>query len=174
LPRFYGPIWPLGERKIPHQARHQPFTPRLPRIIRERPAIGAAGLAGIGIAASWMIVANMARWPTWTLFPSILVSVLALSATVIGMGLLSVLLLQPVLGTKAGGWGADPVAVLGLPVALQRKCESLGFWTCESMLESIENGRFPWTSLEYDERMQVQRALGLWNAHRAEHQEAVS
>lgn len=172
--RFHGPIWPLGERKIPYQARHQPFTPRLPRTVRERPAIVAALLAAGGVIGSWTIVVNMADWPTWTLFLSILASVLALSATVIGMGLLSVLALQPILGAKALKWDADPLAVLGLPLALQRKCEGLGFWTCELMVDSIEKGRFPWTSLEYDERMQVERSLSLWKAQRAEQQETAA
>ncbi|MBA2454024.1 MAG: hypothetical protein H0V47_12690 [Chloroflexia bacterium] len=172
--RFHGPIWPLGERKIPYQARHQPFTPRLPRAVRERPAVVAALLAAVGVIGSWTIVVNMANWPTWTLFLSILASVFTLSATVIGMGLLSVLALQPILDSKAHKWDADPLAVLGLPLAVQRKCEGLGFWTCESMVESIDRGRFPWTSLEYDERMQVERSLSLWKAHRAEHQKTAS
>lgn len=174
MPRFHGPIWPLGERNIPQRARHQPFTPRLPRMIRERPAIGAVILAAVGIFGTWAIVANMADWPTWMIFPGIFASVLALSSTVIGMGVLSVLALQPILGSKALAWDADPLAVLGVPLALQRKCESLGFWTCESIVESIDKGRFPWTALEYDERMQIERALSLWKARRAEHQKAVS
>lgn len=143
-------------------------------MVRERPAIVAAVLAAVGVVGTWAIVVNMADWPTWMLFPSIFASVLALSATVIGMGLLSVLALQPILGSRALKWDADPLAVLGLPLALQRKCEGPGFWTCESMVESIEKGRFPWTALEYDERMQIERALSRWKAHRAEHQKAAS
>lgn len=116
----------------------------------------------------------MIDWPVWVLFPGILASVLALSATVIGSGWLAVLLLQPVLGTKALHWHADPVTVLGLPPDLMSKCESLGFWTCESMVDAIERGKFPWTALEYDERMQVERALSMWRAHKADRQQPVS
>ncbi len=171
---FHGPIWPLGDRRIPHQARHQPFTPRLPRAVRQRPVPVAAALAVTGVAASWVIIEKMGGWPTWTLFPAIVASVLALSATVIGAGWLSVMALQPLLGSKAHDWDADPLAVLGLPLPLRRKCEGLGFWTCESMVESIEQGRFPWTSLEYAERMQVERALSLWKAHQGEQQTLAS
>lgn len=128
----------------------------------------ALGLASVGVAGSWVIVTSMGGWPTWLLFPGILASVIVLSSTVIGMGWLSVLALQPALGSKALGWHAEPLTVLGLPLALQRKCEALGFWTCESLVESIDRGRFPWTALEYDERMQVERALSLWKARAAD------
>lgn len=121
-------------------------------------------LAGIGILGSWIIISGMENWPVWTIFPVMVASVLALSSTVVGLGMLVVLGLQPIIGSRELNWHAEPLAVLGLPISLQKKCESLGFWTCESMLASIEKRRFPWTALEYDERMQVERALSLWRS----------
>ena len=50
------------------------------------------------------------------------------------------------------------LAALAIPVALQRKCERLGYWTAEDLAAAIERGKFPWIELEYDERMQIQRA----------------
>ena len=164
LPWFHGSNGPIGHRRLPQRARHEPFTPRLPRTFHERPALMALVLAASGIASSWVIVAKMGSWPAWMIFPSIAGAIFALSATVVGMGLLVVLGLQPILGSRDLKWDADPLAVLGLPLAVQKKCESLGFWTCESIVASIEKRRFPWIALEYDERMQVERAVSRWHA----------
>jgi hypothetical protein len=73
-------------------------------------------------------------------------------------------MLEPVLGLIDLDWDAEPLAQLGIPVVLQRKCESLGFWTAEDLVRAVDRGKFPWTGLEYDERMQLQRAVDRWNA----------
>lgn len=142
--------------------------------MRERPLLMATLLTAAGAAGSWVIIMYMDSWPVWMLFPAMFASVLALGATVLGSGLLVILLLEPVLGSKSFHWDADPIAALGLPLALQRKCEHLGFWTCESVAASIDKGRFPWTELEYDERMQVERSVSYWKAQAEDYQRAIS
>lgn len=164
MPWLHGGNSPTGFRRLSRTARHEPFTPRLPVLVHERPAIAALLLTAAGITGSWIVVTNMGDWPAWMIFPSMIISVLSIAATVVGLGLLVVLGLEPILGSRDLKWDADPIAVLGLPLALQKKCENLGFWTCESMVASIEGNRFPWVSLEYDERMQVERALARWTA----------
>lgn len=161
----------MGHRRLSPAARHEPFTPRLPRTVHDRPVPVAMTLAAAGIVSSWVIIVNMETWPLWMIFPTIIAAVFALAATVVGLGLLVVLTLQPVLGSRDLKWDADPLAVLGLPLTLQRKCESLGFWTCESIVASIEKRRFPWTALEYDERVQVERAVSRWHANNLAHEQ---
>lgn len=154
----------MGFRRLPRDVRHAPFTPRLPRAFFERPALMASALSVTGVVLSWTIITRMDGWPAWMILPTMITAVFALAATVIGFGFLVVLGMQPVLGSRDFDWDADPIAALGLPLALQNKCESLGFWTCESIAASIDNRRFPWTALEYDERLQVERAIAHWQA----------
>jgi hypothetical protein len=111
-----------------------------------------------------MISTRMSDWPAWMLFPSMMLAVVSLIMMVIGLGLLTVRMLEPVLGLIDLDWDAEPLAQLGIPVVLQRKCESLGFWTAEDLVRAVDRGKFPWTGLEYDERMQLQRAVDRWNA----------
>lgn len=161
---FHGFNGPIGNRLLSREAREQPIAPRLPDLVQQRPVLAALLLAASGATGSWLIVTRMGDWPVWTIFPVMIGAVLSLAATVVGFGLVAVLALQPVIGSRSFNWDAEPLGVLGLPPNVQRKCESLGFWTCEAMAASIEQRRFPWTSLEYDERMQVERAIGRWQA----------
>ncbi len=144
-------------------ARHEPFTPHIPRFILERPGILGAVLATSGIGTSVLIIKTMHRWPVWMIFPSMGIAVLAMAATVIGLVLMVVLALQPLIEAKQDlGWDAEPLASMGIPLTLQRKCEALGYWTCESLSEAIAKGLFPWTELDYDERQQIHRAIQFW------------
>ena len=134
----------------------------------ERPLVLALLLAATGSATSYLLITTMHRWPAWTIFPSMLIAVLAMAATATGAGLLVVLMLQPIIELKDDlGWDEEPLASMGLPHSLQRKCEQLGYWTCESAVAAMEKGTFPWTELEYDERMQVERAMNYWKATQA-------
>lgn len=133
-------------------------------MVMQRPLFSALVLTAAGVAGCWLIVTGMSGWPAWTIFPVMIAAVLALVATVVGLGLLVVLALEPVVGSRDLRWHAEPLGALGLPPNVQEKCESLGFWTCEAMLASIEQRRFPWTALEYDERMQVERAVARWRS----------
>ena len=161
---FHGSNGPFVYRRLSGRARQEPFVPRIPEMLHERPRVAALFLASAGIGGSFLIITRMGDWPVWTIFPVMVGAVLALSATVVGFGLLVVLALEPIIGSRDLKWDAEPLGVLGLPLPVQRKCESLGFWTCEAMAASIEQRRFPWTSLEYDERMQVERAISRWHA----------
>ncbi len=142
----------------------EPIVPRIPGMMSERPLLSALLLTSTGIAGCWFIITGMESWPTWIIFPAMLAAVAALAATVVGLGFLVVLALAPVIGSKDLKWHAEPLGVLGLPPTVRMKCEALGFWTCEAMMASIERSRFPWTELEYDERMQVERAISRWQA----------
>jgi hypothetical protein len=161
---FHGFNGPFVYRRLSRRARQEPFVPRVPEMLHERPRLTALLLASAGIGGSFLIITKMGDWPVWTIFPVMIGAVLSLSATVVGFGLLVVLALEPIIGSRDLKWDAEPLGVLGLPLPVQRKCESLGFWTCEAMMASIEQRRFPWTSLEYDERMQVERAISRWHA----------
>lgn len=132
--------------------------------------LSALLLAVAGIAGCWIIVTGMESWPTWAIFPAMLVAVAALGATAVGLGILVVLALAPLIGSRDLAWHAESLGALGLPRDLRMKCEALGFWTCEAMLASIERSRFPWTELEYDERMQVERAISRWRAANVDRQ----
>jgi hypothetical protein len=136
----------------------------LPRAVRERPLVLGVFLAVTGGAVCALIVTTMARWPTWLLLPSMFVAVPALVATVIGLSMVAVLGMTPLLERAELDWDDDPLAHLGIPLALQRKCEQLGYWTCEALSEAIEKSMFPWRELEYDERMQVERAVVFWRS----------
>jgi hypothetical protein len=69
-------------------------------------------------------------------------------------------------------WNAEPTSATGIPLALQRKCEQLGFWTAEDLARAIDRGSFPWRDLAYDERMQIERAVHRWKVAVAAEQSA--
>jgi hypothetical protein len=161
---FQGPQHWLDHHKLAHDRRHEPFTPRVPGFILSHPAAFGAVMTIAGILGNWFISSRMAGWPAWSLFPSMILAVLALVTMVIGLGILTVRMLEPVLAVMDINWDAEPLAQLGIPLSLQRKCESIGYWTAEDLVRAVDRGRFPWTTLEYDERMQVQRAAERWSA----------
>lgn len=131
----------------------------------KRPGVLGAALMISGMGASALLIRSMPSWPRWMIFPSMGLAVLALAATVVGTALLAVLALQPVIVSREDlGWDEEPLASTGIPAALQRKCEALGYWTCESLAEAIDKGLFPWNELDYDERQQVHRAIQFWRA----------
>ncbi|HEX5164783.1 MAG TPA: hypothetical protein VFV93_05250 [Thermomicrobiales bacterium] len=136
----------------------------MPGFILTHPALSAIVMASLGILGNWAIVRNVANWPPWMLFPSMIVAVVCLLTMVIGLGILTVRLLEPALALMDLNWDAEPLAQLGIPLSLQRKCERLGYWTAEDLVRDIDTGKFPWTLIEYDERMQLERAAARWNA----------
>lgn len=164
---FQGPQHWLDHRRLSREARHEPFTPRVPRLFRRRPELLGAALTIGGIAGAWVIMHSLEDWPAWMLFPSLLLSSLALVAMVVGLGILTVRSLEPALALRDLGWDAEPLAVLGIPPSLQRKCERIGYWTADDLARAVEQGRFPWTALELDERLQLERAAQRWQAVRA-------
>ena len=121
-------------------------------------------LALLGALGNWAIAASMSSWPSWMLFPSAFLAVLALVAMIVGLGILVVRALEPVLGRMELDWDAEPLALLGIPLPLQRKCEQLGFWAADDLARAVERGKFPWAALEYDERVQIERAAQLWRS----------
>lgn len=121
-------------------------------------------LAILGILGNWFIVRNLTSWPAWMLFPSLIIATLALVSMMLGLGIVTVRLLEPVIATMELDWDAEPVSALGVPPVLQRKCERLGYWTAEDIVRAVDKGTFPWTELEYDERMQIQRSAHRWSA----------
>jgi hypothetical protein len=130
--------------------------------MRERPLLTGLALAATGAFGNWLITHYIQSWPAWTLFPSFLGAVLCLATMVIGLGVATVCSLEPVVGRMAQDWDDDPVAALGVPPTLQRKCEQLGFWTATDVAQAVTRGTFPWTSLAYDERQQIDRASQRW------------
>jgi hypothetical protein len=162
-----GPHGRSGRARLTRAQRHEPFTPRLPRIMRDRPLVGGGVLAAAGIAGNWLIVHNLQHWPSWTLFPSMLIAALFLATMVIGLGVVTICALEPVLGKMPLEWDAEPVAALGLPYPLQRKLERLGFWTADGLAESVARATFPWTEVDYAERMQIDSAASRWSQARA-------
>lgn len=162
---FPGSGGSSGRSKLNGSVRFEPFTPAVPNFILERPAIAGGLLSVAGISASLLIIQTMHRWPVWMLLPSMGFAVLAMTATVIGLVVLVVMLLQPLIEGKDDlGWDAEPLASMGIPLSLQRKVEGLGYWTCESLSEATSKGLFPWNDLDYDERQQVHRAIEFWRA----------
>jgi hypothetical protein len=145
--------------------RHAPFTPSIPEFVLERPLILGSLLSATGISLSLLIVKTMHRWPAWMLVPSMGIAVLAMTTTVIGAVILVVLLLQPLIeGQDDLGWDDEPLASMGIPLSLQRRCEVLGYWTCEALSKATDKGLFPWSDLNYDERQQLHRAIEFWRA----------
>ncbi len=162
---FPGPGGHPSQSRLSQGARHEPFSPRIPGFILERPIILGAVLATFGIGTSVVMIKTMHRWPAWMIVPSMGLAVLAMAATVIGLVILTILALQPLIeGKEDLGWDAEPLASMGIPLGLQRKCEKLGYWTCEALSEAIAKGLFPWTDLDYDERQQIHRAVQFWRA----------
>lgn len=117
-----------------------------------------------GFAGNWWVADQLQYWPSWSLFPGVAISVLCLISMVIGLGLVVIRALEPMLATMELDWDAEPLAALAIPPMLQRKCEGLGYWATEDLVQAIEKGKFPWTSLAYDERMQLERAAHRWSA----------
>ncbi len=161
---FQGPQHWLDHHKLSRDHRHEPFTPGVPGFVLSHPAMFGAVMTVVGILGNWAISSRMAAWPAWMLFPSMILAVLSMITMVIGLGILTVRLLEPALALMDLDWDAEPLAQLGIPIVLQRKCESLGYWTAEALVRAIDKGKFPWTKLEYDERMQVQRAAERWSS----------
>jgi hypothetical protein len=161
---FQGPQHWLDHHKLSRDRRHEPFTPRVPGFVLAHPALFGAFMAVLGIVGNWVVASRMSGWPAWMLFPSMMLAVLSLLAMVIGLGILTVRLMEPALSLMDLDWDAEPLAQLGIPLALQRRCEGLGYWTAEELVRAVNKGKFPWTMVEYDERMQLQRAADRWNA----------
>lgn len=161
---FPGPGWHSRRSKLSREARHQPFTPRLPALLLKHPAILGLVLATAGVGLSIALITTMHRWPNWLLLPSMFLAVVSMGATAVGFSLLAVLGLQPLIESKEATWGDEPLRNMGMSSALRHKCEGLGYWTCESLSEAVEKSLFPWRSLEYDERLQVDRAVQRWRA----------
>lgn len=157
-----GPHSRFGQKRLARAERHEPFTPRLPRLMLTRPALSAVVVALTGIAGVWFITRSLANWPRWMLFPSILLSVIALAAMIFGLGVLTVRVLEHAIGKMGVDWDDDPIAALGVPQQLQRKCEQLGFWTATDVTDAVARGIFPWTAFDYDERMQLGRSAERW------------
>lgn len=142
----------------------EPFTPRVPRLVRDHPTWSGVVLAMFGIIGDWLIVSRMARWPDWALLPSMLLATLALLAMVIGLVLVMVRSLEPVISRMDLNWDAEPVGALGLPVALQRKLESLGYWSADDICRAVDSGSFRWTELDLPERRLVEQAVAFRDA----------
>jgi len=121
-------------------------------------------MAVIGFAGNWWVADQLQHWPSWSLFPGVAISVFCLVSMVIGLGLVSIRALEPVLATMELDWDAEPLAALAITPMLQRKIEGLGFWAADDLAQAIEKGKFPWTELAYDERMQLERAAHRWSA----------
>ena len=151
--------------KLSGSVRNEPFTPGIPGYVLGRPVLTGLALSAAGIGMSYLIIKTMHRWPLWMLVPSMGLAVLAMTATVIGLVILVVLLMQPLIEGKDDlGWEDEPLASMGIPLSLQRRCEALGYWTCEALADAVDKGIFPWTDLSYDERQQVHRAIEFWRA----------
>lgn len=160
---FQGPQHWLDHHKLERDRRHEPFTPRVPAFILSHPALFGLALTFAGIFGNWTLSSRMAEWPAWMLFPSMLLAVLSLVMMVLGLGVLTVRLMEPALSLMDLDWDAEPLAHMGIPMPLQRKCESLGYWTADDLTRAVNQGKFPWVKLEYDERLQVQRATERWS-----------
>jgi hypothetical protein len=158
--------------RLTREQRHEPFTPSVPDFFRDHPLFAGTVLAVAGIASITTIVRNMESWPDWMLFPGMLLSVPALAAMMLGLGIVTVRALEPAIALMDPKWDAEPLNALGLPPPLQRKCEQLGYWAVEDLAESIDRGRFSWIALEYDERMQLERTIQRWRVAVAAEQQS--
>jgi hypothetical protein len=169
---FHGPHGLFDHSRLPRERRHEPFTPRLPQFMLAHPAIAGGMLAIGGAVGNWFVVSHLAGWPDWSLFPGAIAAIVCMLAMVIGLGILVVRGLEPVIGVMDLDWDAAPTSAMGIPYALQRKCEQLGYWTAEDLSRAIERGSFPWRDLAYDERMQIERAVHRWKVADAAEREA--
>jgi hypothetical protein len=143
--------------------------------MRERPLVGGGVLAVAGLAGDWLIVHNLSHWPSWMLFPSMLLAAPLLAVLMIGLGVVTICALEPLLGKMPLNWDAEPLTALALPFPLQRKLERLGFWTADDLAAAVERGTFPWTAVEFAERTQIDVAARRWaraNAALAEQRRA--
>lgn len=147
----------------------EPFTPRVPRLISDHPTLSGAALAVAGVAGNWFIVSQMAGWPNWMVFPSMLLATMSLLAMVLGLVLVVVRWLEPVVARMDLNWDADPVGSLGLPPDLQRKLEALGYWSADDVCRAVESRRFQWTALELTERRLVEQAVAFRDARARGH-----
>jgi hypothetical protein len=130
----------------------------------EHPLACGLAMAAAGIAGNWIIVRGLPHWPEWMLVPGAILGILSMLLMMIGLGVVVVQALEPVIGLMDLNWDAEPLSAMGIPFALQRKCEQLGYWTAEDLARGVEHGSFPWTKVAYDERMQIERAAHLWKA----------
>ena len=160
---FHGPLYRVDNERQRHARRHEPFTPHLPEQALRHPTVLGLALTALGVAGVWYISRSLPHWPDWTLFPSLMLSALALVAMVIGLGILVVCGLEPLLGRMDLTWDGEPLSSLGIPAGLQRKCESIGYWTADDVTQAVNSNRFPWTKLDYDERQQIERAAQRWS-----------
>jgi hypothetical protein len=163
---LHGPHGLFDHSRLPRERRHEPFTPRLPAFLMAHPTTCGIVLAGGGIGGTWAVVGGMPGWPDWAVMPGAILGILCMLAMMIGLGIVVVRLLEPVLGMMELDWNAEPLSALGIPFALQRKCERLGYWSAEDLTRSVERGTFPWTEIAFDERLQIERSAQLWKTGR--------
>lgn len=164
---FHGPFAMFEHSRRRHARLHEPISPRLPNLIKRHPSAFGVVLVASGVAGVWYVSTRLPNWPEWTLFPSLIISVLALVGLIVGLGILVVSGLEPLLERMDWEWHGEPLAALGLPLALSRKVESIGYWTAEDVAKAVNSNSFPWTRLDYDERLQVERAAQRWTASAA-------
>lgn len=160
---FHGPLYRFDTERQRHARRHEPFTPHLPEQALRHPALLGLALTALGVFGIWYIAHSLPQWPDWSLFPSLILSVLAIVAMITGLGILVVCGLEPLLGRMDWEWDGEPLSSLGIPAQLQRKCESIGFWTADDVMVAVNSNRFPWKQLDYDERLQIERAAQRWS-----------
>lgn len=158
-----GPADRPTSSNIPAKNRHLPIAPRLPTVVLNNPFVLGLMLAGTGVALSVTIITTMHRWPAWTLMPSMIIAVVAMAATAIGSSILVAMMMQPMIESRDNlNWSETPLTTLGISLHLQRQCQHLGFWTCESVGRAVEAGTFPWTDLSLDERRQLHGSILHW------------
>lgn len=166
--------WLLGPGDRPtssslsSKSRQQPFTPRLPAAVLNNPLVVGLGLGSLGITLSITIITTMHRWPAWLLMPSMVVAVVAMAATAVGASIVVAMMMQPVIESRDDlNWSETPLTALGISLSLQRQCQGLGFWTCESVGRAVEAGTFPWKDFEYDERQQIHSTIIHWQGRQS-------
>src|SRR5690606_29763346 len=146
------------------ERRHEPFTPRLPGFLLDHPTVAGVVLAGVGIGGTWTVVDGMPTWPDWAMIPSAVLGVLCMLTMMLGLGIVVVRMMEPVLGQMDLDWNAEPLDQIGMPFALQRKCERLGYWTAEDLVRSVDRGSFPWSEFAYAERVLIEQSAHMWKA----------
>ncbi|MFW6075439.1 MAG: hypothetical protein ACOC9Y_07580 [Chloroflexota bacterium] len=158
-----GPADRPSTWNIPSRLRQQPFNPRLPAAIPDNPLILGLAMGSLGIVLSVTIVTTMHRWPAWMLMPSMAIAVVAMAATAVGSSIVVAAMMQPVIASRENlNWSETPLSVLGISLQLQKQCQGLGYWTCESVGRAVESGTFPWTEFGFDERRQLHGSISHW------------